>query len=76
MSGSVSEALRKAAVEALRKATNKTLPWSQLLQREGIIRQAVKKEVAEAITWLVETGRVAITSGIIPGPKCSFRLLD
>jgi hypothetical protein len=83
MSGSIPEALRKAVVEALRNAPDNTLPWSHLLRREGI-SQAVTKDVAEAISWLIETGRVEsfvgstrIASGSVrPGPKQKFRLKE
>jgi hypothetical protein len=76
MSGSIPEALRKAVKEALRNAKNQTLPWSFLLQREGI-SQAVKKDVVEAISWLIETDGVeSLSGGKIPGPGQKFRLKE
>ncbi|RJT32781.1 DUF3987 domain-containing protein [Mesorhizobium waimense] len=76
MAGSMAESLRKAIVRALSQAKGKTLPWSQLLQREGV-SQADSEDVAKSITWLVETGKVADLSGRSkPGARASFKLLE
>jgi hypothetical protein len=75
MSGSISEALRKAVTEALRNAKNQTLPWSQLLQREGISQATSEKDVSDAVAWLIQTGHVENLAGEKkPGPRMSFRL--
>jgi hypothetical protein len=75
MSGSIAEALRKAVTEALRNAKNQTLPWSQLLQREGISQATSEKDVSDAVAWLIETGHVENLSGEKkPGARMSFRL--
>jgi hypothetical protein len=75
MSGSIAEALRKAVTEALRNAKNQMLPWSQLLQREGISQAASEKDVSDAVAWLIETGHVENLSGEKkPGARMSFRL--
>lgn len=63
MAGSTVEALRKSIVRALEKAHDNTLPWSYLLQREGV-SAARQDEVAEALAWL----------GSCPEAWCSLRL--
>ncbi|TPL36911.1 DUF3987 domain-containing protein [Mesorhizobium sp. B2-4-8] len=76
MAGSMAEALRKAIVRALSQAKDKTLPWSQLLQREGV-SQADSEDVAKALTWLIETGKAVDLSGRSkPGARASFKLLE
>lgn len=76
MSGSTVEALRKAVVRALEKAPDNTLPWSYVLQREGV-SAARQDEVAEAIAWLIDTGKVMDLSGKSkPGPRCRFKLVE
>lgn len=76
MAGSIAESLRKAIIRALSQAKEKTLPWSQLLQREGV-SQADSEEVAKSLTWLIETGKVADLSGRSkPGARASFKLLE
>jgi hypothetical protein len=77
MSASIPEALRKAIKEALRTAKDQTLPWSYLLQRQGV-SQAVQKDVADALSWLIETGHVASLAGgaVRPGPGQKFRLKE
>lgn len=75
MAGSTNEALRKAVTRALEKAADRTLPWSYLLQREGV-SAARGDEVAEALQWLVDTGKVVELSGKAkPGPRCRFQLV-
>jgi Protein of unknown function (DUF3987) len=75
MSGSISEALRKAVTEALRNAKNQTLPWSQLLQRQGISQAASEKDVSDAVAWLIQTGHIENLAGEKkPGARMSFRL--
>jgi hypothetical protein len=74
MSGSVPEALRKAILEALRNAKGHSLPWSQILQRDGM-NKAVLKDVSEAIAWLIQVGDITTThEGVKPGPRQSFTL--
>lgn len=74
MSGSAPEAMRKAILEALRQAKGHCLPWSQVLQREGVTKGSIK-EVSEAMTWLIQAGDVATThEGAKPGPRQSFTL--
>ncbi|WP_040586118.1 DNA-primase RepB domain-containing protein, partial [Allomesorhizobium alhagi] len=76
MAGSIAESLRKAIVRALSQAKDKTLPWSQLLQREGV-SHAEGDDVAKSIQWLIETGKVVDLSGRSkPGARASFKLLD
>lgn len=76
MAGSIAESLRKAIVRALSQAREGTLPWSQLLQREGV-SQADSEDVAKSLTWLIETGKVADLSGRSkPGARASFKLLE
>lgn len=75
MSGSTTEALRKAIVRALERAPDQTLAWSHLLQREGV-SAARQDEAAEAVTWLVETGKVSeLTGKAKPGARCRFKLV-
>lgn len=75
MAGSTTEALRKAITRALEGAKDQTLPWSYLLQREGV-SSARQDDVAEALSWLIETGKVADLSGRSkPGPRARFQLL-
>ncbi|WEX07386.1 DNA-primase RepB domain-containing protein [Chelativorans sp. AA-79] len=75
MSGSTVEALRKAVVRALEKSNDRTLPWSFLLQREGV-SAARQDEVAEALSWLIDTGKVKeLTGKAKPGPRCRFQLV-
>lgn len=75
MSGSATEALRKAIVRALEHAQNNTLAWSHLLQREGV-SAARQDEVAEAVTWLIETGKIEELSGKTKvGARCRFKLV-
>lgn len=76
MSGSATEALRKAIVRALERAPEHALAWSHLLQREGV-SSARQDEVVEAVTWLVETGKVAELTGKAKlGARCRFQLVD
>lgn len=76
MSGSMTEAIRKAIVRALERAPERTLAWSHLLQREGV-SAARQDEVLEAVTWLIETGKVSELSGKAKlGARCRFRLLE
>ncbi|AZO57703.1 DUF3987 domain-containing protein [Mesorhizobium sp. M8A.F.Ca.ET.057.01.1.1] len=76
MAGSMAEALRKAIIRALSQAKETTLPWSQLLQREGV-SHADSEDVAKALTWLIETGKVVDLSGRSkPAARASFKLLD
>jgi hypothetical protein len=76
MAGSIAESLRKAIVRALSQAKEKTLPWSQLLQREGV-SHAEGDDVAKSLQWLIETGKVVDLSGRSkPGARASFKLLD
>jgi len=76
MSGSTTEALRKAIVRALERAPERTLAWSHLLQREGV-SAARQDEVVEAVTWLIETGKVEeLTGKAKPGARCRFKLLE
>ena len=82
MSGSIPEALRKAIKEALRQAKDQTLTWSFLLQRQGV-SQALTKDVADAVSWLIETGQVenlarggTVGSAVRPGPRQTFRLKE
>ncbi|MEO4000331.1 DUF3987 domain-containing protein [Mesorhizobium sp. CAU 1732] len=75
MSGSATEALRKAVVRALERAPDKTLAWSHLLQREGVSASR-QDEVSEAVAWLIDTGKVSELSGKAkPGARCRFKLL-
>lgn len=75
MAGSTNEALRKAVTRALDVAKDRTLPWSFLLQREGV-SAARGDEVAEAVQWLIDTGKVVELSGKAkPGPRCRFQLV-
>jgi hypothetical protein len=75
MAGSTTEALRKAIVRALEIAKDQTLPWSFLLQREGV-SAAKQDDVADAVTWLIETGKVVDLSGRSkPGARASFKLV-
>lgn len=75
MSGSSTEALRKAIIRALEKAPDGQLPWSYLLQREGV-SSSRKDDVAEAIQWLIETDKVVdLTGKSKPGPRCRFKLV-
>jgi hypothetical protein len=75
MAGSTTEALRKAIVRALEVAKDMTLPWSFLLQREGV-SAAKQDDVADALTWLIETGKVLDLSGRAkPGARASFKLV-
>jgi hypothetical protein len=75
MAGSTNEALRKAVKRALEVAKDRTLPWSFLLQREGVSAARVD-EVAEAVQWLIDTGKVVELSGKAkPGPRCRFQLV-
>lgn len=76
MAGSMAESLRKAIIRALSQAKEKTLPWSQLLQREGV-SQADSEDVAKALLWLSETGKIVDLSGRSkPGARASFKLLE
>ena len=75
MSGSKFESLRKAIVAALEEAKSKQLPWSFLLQRAGV-SQAEPDDVSKALSWLIDTGRVAsLVPQQRPGPKGKFALL-
>jgi hypothetical protein len=75
MSGSTVEALRKAVVRALEVAPDQTLPWSHLLQREGV--SAVEADdVSKALQWLIETGKVVnLKPQAKPGARGSFQLV-
>ena len=76
MAGSMAESLRKAIVRALSQAKDMTLPWSQLLQREGV-SHAEGDDVSKSLQWLIETGKVADLSGRSkPGARASFKLLE
>ncbi len=75
MSGSSAEALRKAIVRALEVAKDNTLPWSFLLQREGV-SSAESDEVSKALQWLIDTGKVAtLKPQAKPGARGSFKLV-
>ncbi|WP_457578943.1 DUF3987 domain-containing protein [Ensifer adhaerens] len=75
MSGSTAEALRKAIVRALEVAKDNTLPWSFLLQREGV-SSAESDEVSKALQWLIDTGKVAtLKPQAKPGARGSFKLV-
>jgi len=75
MSGSTAEALRKAIVRALEAAKDNTLPWSFLLQREGV-SSAESDEVSKALQWLIDTGKVAsMKPQAKPGARGSFKLV-
>lgn len=76
MSGSTTEALRKAVIRALERAPDQTLAWSHLLQREGV-SAARQDEVVEAASWLIDTGRVVELSGKAkPGARCRLKLVS
>ncbi|MDX0426820.1 hypothetical protein BMJ32_12930 [Sinorhizobium medicae] len=75
MSGSTAEALRKAIVRALEAARDNTLPWSFLLQREGV-SAAEADEVSKALQWLIDTGKVeSLKPQAKPGARGSFKLV-
>lgn len=75
MAGSSVEALRKAIIRALGAAKEQTLPWSFLLQREGV-SASKQDDVADALTWLIETGKVVDLSGRSkPGARAKFKLV-
>jgi hypothetical protein len=75
MSGSTAEALRKAIVRALEAAPKHTLPWSFLLQREGV-SSAESDEVSKALQWLIDTGNVqSLKPQAKPGARGSFKLV-
>ncbi|TKT67079.1 DUF3987 domain-containing protein [Rhizobiaceae bacterium LC148] len=75
MSGSTAEALRKSIIRALEVATDKTLPWSHLLQREGV-SSAEAEDVSKALQWLIETGKVqSLKPQAKPGARGSFKLV-
>ncbi|WP_440531399.1 DUF3987 domain-containing protein [Sinorhizobium fredii] len=75
MSGSTAEALRKSIVRALEAARDNTLPWSFLLQREGV-SSAEADEVSKALQWLIDTGKVeSLKPQAKPGARGSFKLV-
>lgn len=75
MSGSTAESLRKAVVRALEVAKDNTLPWSFLLQREGV-SSAEADDVSKALQWLIDTGKVtSLKPQSKPGARGSFKLV-
>ncbi|KAA0689884.1 DUF3987 domain-containing protein [Neorhizobium sp. P12A] len=75
MSGSAGEALRKAIVRALEGAKEQTLPWSFLLQREGV-SAAEADDVSKALQWLIDTERVvSLSKQAKPGARGRFQLV-
>ncbi|MGH0244373.1 DUF3987 domain-containing protein [Sinorhizobium meliloti] len=75
MSGSTAESLRKAVVRALEVAKDNTLPWSFLLQREGV-SSAEADDVSKALQWLIDTGKVtSLKPQAKPGARGSFKLV-
>lgn len=77
MSGSTTEALRKAIVAALADAKDHTLAWSHILQRQGV-SQAEADDVSKALQWLIDTGQVlnVTNTGQKPGARARFKLLN
>ncbi|MDB5575867.1 MAG: hypothetical protein JWR80_1043 [Bradyrhizobium sp.] len=73
MSASPAEALRKSIIDVIRQAPDKSIAFSKLLMRSGV-RGAQLFEVESALQWLVSTGELTDTNGMLkPGKGSKFR---
>jgi len=73
MSASPAEALRKAIIECLRDAPDKTMPFSTMLRKKGIAG-ADLRELEGALMWLVQSGEITdVNSRPKPGAGSKFR---